>query len=131
MDSDSLSGSSSSSSDYSELNDEQLRAAIRFAEKRLRWVEEDHVTLLHAYREEIDAMRRQLVDRMLTRMMGRRTPLSAEQRRKLQSAFERRAMKAGDVVRAVRAASKGRTDRVDRLTEIEAVALLLHLQREV
>ena len=50
--------------DYSQLNDRQLRSAIRFAEKHLRWVEEDHVTLLRAYREEIDAMRQHLIDRV-------------------------------------------------------------------
>ena len=62
-----MSSGASNSFDYSQRNDEQLRSAIRFAEKLLRWVEEDHVTLLRAYREEIDAMRRHPIDRMLRR----------------------------------------------------------------
>jgi hypothetical protein len=60
MDSDVPSGAAAQAFDYSQLNDEQLRSAIRFAEKHLRWVQEDHTALLRAYREEINAMRRHL-----------------------------------------------------------------------
>jgi|HubBroStandDraft_5_1064220.scaffolds.fasta_scaffold00092_14 hypothetical protein len=130
MDSDVPSGGSAQAFDYSELNDGQLRSAIRFAEKHLRWVEEDHVTLLRAYREEIDAMRRHLIDRMLRRMVSSSAPISDEQRRDLSRAFERRAMGASEIAKVVRAASRGRVGHVDALTEIEAMALLLRLDRE-
>ena len=129
MDSDAPSGASAQAFDYSQLNDEQLRSAIRFAEKHLRWLEEDHVTLLRAYREEIDAMRRHLIDHVLRRIVTDSAPLSAEQRRDLHRAFERCAMGASEVAKVVRGASRGRVDRLDSLTEIEAMALLLRLDR--
>jgi hypothetical protein len=130
MDSDVPSGASAHAYDYSQLNDGQLRSAIRYAEKHLRWVEEDHVALLRAYREEIDAMRRHLIDRMLRRMVTSSAPLSGEQQRHLSHAFERRAMDASEITVVVRAASRGRVGHVDALTEIEAMALLLRLDRE-
>ena len=130
MDSDVPFGASAQAFDYSELNDVQLRSAIRFAEKHLRWVEEDHVTLLRAYREEIDAMRRHLIDRMLRRMVTSSAPLSDEQQRDLSRAFERRAMDTSEIAKIVRAASRGRVGHVAALTEIEAMALLLRLDRE-
>jgi hypothetical protein len=130
MDPDVSFGASPNSFDYSQLNDKQLRSAIRFAEKHLRWVEEDHVTLLRVYREEIDAMRRHLIDRMLRRMVTCSAPLSEEQRRDLSRAFERRAMDSSEVTKVVRAASRNRASHVDALTEIEAMALLLRLDRE-
>jgi hypothetical protein len=117
MDSDVPSGASAQAFDYSELNDVQLRAAIRFAEKHLRWVEEDHVTLLRAYREEIYAMRRHLIDRMLRRMVTSSAPLSDEQQRDLSRAFERRAMDTSEIAKIVRAASRGRVGHVAALTE--------------
>src|SRR6202035_1153216 len=92
MDSDVPSGASAQAFDYSQLNDRQLRSAIRFAEKHLRWVEEDHVALLRAYRAEIDTMRRHLIDRMLRRMVTSSAPLSGEQQRDLRHPFERRPM---------------------------------------
>jgi hypothetical protein len=130
MDSDVPSGASAQAFDYSQLNDGQLRSAIRYAEKHLRWVEEDHVALLRAYRAEIDAMRRHLIDRMLTQMVTSSAPLSDEQQRDLSHAFERRAMDASEIAKIVRAASRGRVGHVDALTEIEAMALLLRLDRE-
>lgn len=130
MDSDVPSGASAQAFDYSQLNDDQLRSAIRFAEKHLRWVEEDHVSLLRAYREEIDAMRRDLIDRMLRQMVTCSAPLSNEQRRDLRRAFERRAMDASEIANVIRAATRGRTAGVDALTEVEAMALLLRFGRE-
>jgi hypothetical protein len=116
--------------DYSQLSDVELRSAIRFSEKHLRWVEEDHEALLRAYREEIDAMHRHLIDRMLRRMVTGSARLSVEQRRDLTRAFERRSMAASDIAKAVRATSRGRVTSIDALTEIEAMALLLRLGRE-
>ncbi len=130
MDSDVPSGASAQAFDYSQLNDGQLRSAIRFAEKHVRWVEEDHVTLLQAYREEIDAMRRHLIDRMLRRMLTSFAPLSNEQQRDLSRTFERRAMDASEIAKVVRAASRGRVGHVGALTEIEEMALLLRLDQE-
>jgi hypothetical protein len=130
MDSDVPSSGSARPFDYSQLNDGQLRSAIRFAENHLRGVEEDHVTLLRAYREEIDAMRRHLIDRMLRRIVTSSAPLSDEQQRNLSHAFERRAMDASEIAVVVRAVSRGRVGHVDALTEIEAMALLLRLDRE-
>lgn len=124
------SGASAEAFDYSQLNDEQLRSAIRFAEKHLDWVQEDHVTLLRAYREEVDAMRRHLVDRMLRRIVTGSPPLSTDQRRDLDRAFERRAMNPNEIAKVIRAASKGRVVQVGGLTEIEAMALLLRLDRK-
>lgn len=131
MDSHGRPGPSAHPHDYSQLNDEQIRSAIRFIEKRLRWVQEEHAELTRAYRHEIDAMRRHLIDRLLTRMIAGASPLSDGQRRDLNRAFERRAMKTDEVVRLVRAATKGRADQVGALTEIEAMALLLRLGQEV
>jgi len=130
MDPDVSFGASPNAFDYSQLDDDQLRSAIRFAEKHLRWIEEDHTMLLHAYRDEIDAMRRHLIDRMLRRIVTGSAPLSDEQRRNLTHAFEQRAMDASEITKAVRATSRGRVARVDALTEIEAMALLLRLDRQ-
>ena len=130
MDPDVSFGASPNAFDYSQLDDDQLRSAIRFAEKHLRWIEEDHTTLLHAYREEIDAMRRHLIDRMLRRIVTGSAPLSDEQRRNLTHAFEQRAMDASEITKAVLATSRGRVAHVDALTEIEAMALLLRLDRK-
>jgi hypothetical protein len=130
IDSDIPSGAHAQAFDYSQLNDQQLRSAIRFAEKHLRGVEEDHVTLLRAYRDEIDAMRRHFIDRILRQMVTASSPLSDEQRRDLHRVFERRAMDASEIAKAVRAASRGRVGHVHSLTEIEAMALLLRLDRE-
>jgi hypothetical protein len=114
---------------YSELSDDQLRSAIRFAEERIRWVEEDHVTLLRSYRDEVTTVRRHLIDRMLSRMAARGALLSREQYRDVSRAFERRGMSADDIAILVRSATKGRSDRADTLTEIEAMAVLLRLER--
>lgn len=130
MDTDGRTGSSAHPGDYSQLNDEQLRSAMRFAEKRLRWVQEEHVELTRAYQGEIDAMRKHLIDRVLTRMISSGAPLSEEQRRDLDAAFERCAMEADEVARLVRAATRGRAEQIGALTEIEAMALLLRLERQ-
>jgi hypothetical protein len=130
MDPDVSFGASPNAFDYSQLDDDQLRSAIRFAEKHLRWIEEDHTTLLRAYSGEIDAMRSHLIDRMLRRIVTGSAPLSDEQRRDLYHAFERRAMDPTEITKAVRATSRGRVTRVDALTEIEAMALLLRLDRQ-
>lgn len=129
MDSDGRLDPAARPSDYSQLNDEQLRSAMRFAEKRLRWVQEEHVELTRAYQGEIDAMRKHLIDRILTRMVSSAAPLSEQQCHELNAAFERCAMKADEVARLVRAATKGCAEQIDALTEIEAMALLLRLER--
>jgi hypothetical protein len=131
MDFDGEPGAPASADEYSDLNDAQLRTAIRFAEKRLRRVEEDHVELRRAYRDEIDSMRGQLIDRLLTRMIAQAEPLSKGQRCELQRRFERRAMSAEQIALLVRAASRGRTEQLHALTEIEAMALQLRLERDV
>jgi tRNA C32,U32 (ribose-2'-O)-methylase TrmJ len=118
----------SPTSEYASLNDSQLRSAIRFAEAHLRSVEEDHDALRRAYRDEIGVMRRHLVDRLLVRIFVRARPSSEQQRSELRRRFERHAMPSVEVASLVRAASKGRTDRLDALSEIEATALLLRLE---
>jgi hypothetical protein len=128
MDFDGDHGAPAGANAYSDLNDAQLRTAIRFAEKRLVCVEEDYVELRRAYRDEIDAMRGQLIDRLLRRMIAQAEPLSEEQRCELQRRFERRAMPTEQVAFLVRAASRGRTEQLEALTEIEAMALLLRLE---
>jgi hypothetical protein len=130
MDFDGDPGAPASADEYSDLNDAQLRTAIRFAEKRLAWVEEDHVELRRAYRDEIDTMRGQLIDRLLARMIAQAGPLSDEQRCELQRRFERRALPAEQIALLVRAASRGRTEQLHALTEIEAMALSLRLERD-
>ncbi len=75
-------------------------------------------------------MRRHLIDRMLRRIVTGSAPLSDEQREDLNRAFERRAMDASEITKAVRATSRGRVACVDALTEIEAMALLLRLDRQ-
>ena len=118
-------------SEYSHLNDAQLRSAIRFAEAHLRSVEEDHDALRRAYCDEIALMRRHLIDRLLVRILARAKPSSEQQRSELRRRFERRAMPPVEVASLVRAASRGRTDRLDALSEIEAMALLLRLEPDV
>ncbi len=113
---------------YAHLNDAQLRAAIHFAETHLRSVEEDHEALRRAYCDEIAVMRSHLVDRLLARILARARPLSDQQRGELHRRFERRATPAVEVGSLVRAASRGRTARLDALNEIEAMALLLRLE---
>jgi len=119
---------SSRSEDYSQLSDDQLRSAIRFAEKRVRGVEEDHVALLRAYHEEISAMRRHLFDRVLGRLIAIAGPLTLTQSRTLQRAIERRGLLPTQVAILIRATTRGRTDRLDALTDIEAMALRLRLE---
>lgn len=130
MDQDRGPGAPVSAHAYWELDDGRLRAAIQLTENRLRWVEEDHIELRRAYRDEIDAMRRELVVRFLRQIAAQADPVSAQQRRDLYRRFERRAMVAGEIALAVRVVSRGRTDRLDALTEIEAMALLLRLERD-
>lgn len=130
MDSDGRPGPSAHPGDYSQLSEEQLRTAMRFAEKRLRWVQEEHVELTRAYQGEIAAMRKHLIDRMLTRMITDAAPLSEQQRHDLNIAFARCAMKPDEVTRLIRAATKGRAGQIGALTEIEAMAVLLRLERE-
>jgi hypothetical protein len=130
MDSDGRCGPPGCAQDYSQLNDEHLRAAIRFTEKHLRWLQEDHSELARAYRSEIDAMRAYLIDRMLTRLISGSAPLSDRQRHDLNAAFERCAIRPNEVARLIRAATRGRTEQIVALTEIEAMALLLRLERE-
>jgi hypothetical protein len=112
---------------YSHLSDAQLRCAIRFAQAHLRSVEEDHEALRRAYRDEMAAMQSHLVDRLLTRIISRHRPLSEHQRRELQHRFERRATPAAEIISLVRAASRGRSDQIDELSEIEALAILMHV----
>jgi len=130
MDTDGRRESSAQSPDYSQLNDEQLRSAIRFTEKRLRWTQEEHFELMRAYRDEIDAMRKHLIDRILVRMIPSAAPMSDAQRKDLTRALERTAMPAEAVAQLIRAATKGRTDDLAALNEIEAMAILLRLERE-
>lgn len=124
---DDLDASVNATSEYAILNDAQLRSAIRFAEAHLRSVEEDHDALRHAYADEIALMRRDLIDRLLVHILARAKPSSEHQRSELRRRFERRAMPAVEVTSLLRAASRGRTDQLDALGEIEAMALLLRL----
>lgn len=116
---------------YSQLTDEQLRGAIRFAEKRIRWADEDHVALQQAYRAEIAAMRKHLFDRLLGRLITTSTPPSAAKARDLRRAIEQRALLPSDVAMLVRATTKGRTDQLESLTEVEAIALRIRLEQRV
>ncbi len=118
-------------SEYLHLNDAQLRLAIRFAEAHLRSVEEDHHALRRAYCDEIALMRRYLIDRLLVRILGRAKPSSEQQRSELRRRFERRAIPPVEVASLVRATSRGRTDQLDALSEIEAMALLLRLEPDL
>jgi len=117
---------SSEPRDYALLSDDQLRSALRFAAKRLRSVQADHVALVRAYRDEIAAMRRLLFDRLIT--MDAR--VSAKQRREAHRVMKRRGMSPSEMSILIRAITRGRTDQLDGLTEIEGMALLLHLKRE-
>lgn len=73
-------------------------------------------------------MRSHLVDRLLARILARATPLSQQQCGELRRRFEQRATPAVEVASLIRAASRGRTARLDALNEIEAMALLLRLE---
>lgn len=113
------------------LSFEELCVALRFAESDLLRVEENHVALQRVYRNEIAALRSQLADRGLAWIASQSGPASDEQLSEVKFIFERRATGASDVARIVRAASRGRTDRVHGLKEIEALAVLLHLETMV
>ena len=130
MDTDGRSGPSSRPRDYSQLNDEQLRSAIRFAEKRLHWSQEEHVELMRAYSDEIEAMRRHLFDRVLMRLVTNAAPLSTEQHARLSCALVRHGLSSSDVERLISATTKGRARDVDGLTEIEAMALIIRMERQ-
>ena len=117
--------------EYSHLDDAQLRSAIRFAEAHLRSVEEDHDALHRAYCDEIALMRRHLIDRLVVRILARASPSSEQQRSELRRRFERRATPAVEVASLVRAVSRARTDQLDALSEIEAMALLFRLEPDV
>ena len=119
----------SATSEYAHLNDAQLRAAVRFAEAHLRSVEADHEALRRVYCDEIALMRSHLIDRLLARILARARPLSYQQRSELRRRFERRGTPAVEVASLVRAASRGRTARLDALNEIEAMGLLMRLER--
>jgi hypothetical protein len=116
--------------DYSQLTDEQLHSAIRFAEKRLHWNEEDHAVLLSAYRDEIAAMRRHLIDRALARLLANDSAASPEQHRELRRAIAECGVGENEVARMIRLLTNGRTDRVEDLREIEVMALHVRLERE-
>jgi hypothetical protein len=112
------------------LTDAQLRSALRFAERRLRSLDIEHTALRRAYRHEIATIRRQLIDRLLKRMMARDGPLSDEQQAELRRRFDERVLSTAQIAGLVRTVSRGRTDAVAALTEIEAMALLLRLEQE-
>jgi len=112
---------------YAGLADAQLRSALRFAETHLRSVQDDHDSLCRLYRDEIAAMRSHLIDRLIARVITRAKPLSDQQRLELLRRFEWRAMPRAKVVSLVRSASRGRTDHLEALSEIEAMAILLYL----
>jgi hypothetical protein len=118
-----------SDDDYGRLTDEQLRLAIAFAEKRVRQATEEHQALLALYSGEIAMMRLHLVDRALARLVPPTPRLSQEQEQRLRRAFERWNVAADEVAEVVRLVSKGRTDLPEALTEREAAALLLLLER--
>jgi hypothetical protein len=121
----------SASSEYSQLDDAQLRSAIRFAEAHLRSIEEDHDALHRAYCDEIALMRRHLIDRVVVRILARASPSSEQQRTELRRRFERRATPAIEIAALVRAASRGRTHQLDALSEVEVMALLFRLEPDV
>jgi hypothetical protein len=120
----------SSADGYSQLTDDQLLSAIRFAEKRVRWADEDHVALLRAYRDEIAAMRRHLFERLLSRLISAGAPPSLAQTQNLHRAIEQKGLLPKEVALLVRATTKGRTDQLDSLTEIEVLALRLRLRQQ-
>src|SRR5579863_4563836 len=92
----------SASSEYSQLDDAQLRSAIRFAEAHLRSIEEDHDALHRAYCDEIALMRRHLIDRLVVRILARASPSLEQQRTELRRRFERRATPAIEIAALVR-----------------------------
>jgi|SRR5579862_3456814 len=112
---------------YASLPDAQLRSAIRFAELHLGSIQDDHECLCRLYRHEIATMRGHLLDRLIARIITRAKPLADQQRLELLRRFERRATSPEKVVSIVRAVSRGRTEHLDALSEIEAMAILLYL----
>lgn len=117
--------------DYAQLSDKQLRAAIRFAVKRLNCLQEDHAELVRVYRDEIAAMRRHLFERLLAGLIATDTRMSTEQSREVHCAVRRCGKHPNEILFLIRATTKGRSDRLDDLTELEATAFLLRLEREV
>jgi hypothetical protein len=113
---------------YSQLSDAQLRSAIRFAQAHLRSVEDDQEPVRNIYREEVAIMRSEPLDRLLARIVMRARPLSDQQLDELHRRFESQALPTAQVTAVVRAAPRGRTDRLDALSEIEAMGILLRLE---
>jgi len=116
---------------YSQLSDTQLRSAIRFTRAYLQSIEEEQAVLRRAYNDEIAIMRGELVDRLIARIMTRTGPLSPEQWRELLRRFESHALPTAHITALVRSASRGRTDDVGALSEIEAMAILLRLEPSI
>ena len=110
------------------LTDAQLRSALRFAERRLRSLDTEYTALQRAYRHEIATIRRLLIDRLLNRMMAQDGPLSVEQQVELRRRFERHGLSGDQISGLARTVSRGRTDAIGPLTEIEGMALLLRLE---
>lgn len=113
---------------FASLDDAQLRSALRFVHAHLRSVQDDHDILCRLYRQEIAIIRSHLIDRLLGRIITRGKPLSDQQLVELLRRFERHATPRAKVVALVRAASRGRTDHMEALSEVEAMAILLHLE---
>lgn len=125
---DDVSAPADATDSFADLDDAQLRSALRFVHAHLRSVQDDHAILCRLYRQEIAIMRGHLIDRLLARIITRAKPLSDQQRLELLRRFERHATPPATVVSLVRAASRGRTDHMGALSEVEAMAILLHLE---
>lgn len=112
---------------YDHLSDADLRTAIRFTEAHLRTAVVDHDVLCRAYRREIATMRRLLTDRNSGRISTCGAPPLLGRQRALDSRFRALGISAERIRLLVRAASRGRTDQVRALTDVEAIAMLLCL----
>jgi len=127
---DDLDAPISATSEYSRLNDAQLRSAIRFAEAHLRSVEEDHDALHRAYCDEIALMRGHLIDRLLVRIITRARPSSELQRGELRRRFERRATPAVEAMLEI-VASAGRAVQVGMSNHEVALRIGLLTEKEL
>jgi hypothetical protein len=102
MEHDRASGAAYGISPYARLSDAELRTAIRYTERLLDEIEQDHRALRSAYRDEIETMRSHFLDRLLARVIMTDTLITAEQRTRIEGLIGLQNIAATKLSRLVR-----------------------------
>lgn len=115
---------------YSQLTDAELKRAVEFLSDHLERARGSAV-LESLYREEIYALRAQLVDRMLRRTFDASPPATTQQRSTLRYIAKLRRMDRNEIASIVGEISRGREKRFKRLSAMEASLLIIQLGRNL